>query len=214
MSAEVTSGRGAAGALIALACAFGPHGAAAQVGGVSAPAVAEARVGVASHDVTLFNSGTGGTEAGLNLSGEIVLESPSVLARFGAPRPYAGFSWNSAGATNFGGVGLTWATSRERRLYGVFDLGVVLHDGVVDLPSDPDDPVRQRLADTRVIFGSRDLFRTAIGAGWRMNARWDAQVVVEHLSHGQILGSGKNEGLDNLGVRFAYRFAAPASVDP
>jgi hypothetical protein len=33
------------------------------------------------------------------------------------------------------------------------------------------------------------------------------QAVFEHLSHGQILGSGRNQGLDMAGVRVVYRFA-------
>jgi lipid A 3-O-deacylase len=27
----------------------------------------------------------------------------------------------------------------------------------------------------------------------------------EHLSHGQILGKGRNQGIDNVGVRVIYR---------
>ncbi len=28
----------------------------------------------------------------------------------------------------------------------------------------------------------------------------------EHLSHGQILGDGRNQGLDNIGLRVSYSF--------
>jgi lipid A 3-O-deacylase len=31
-------------------------------------------------------------------------------------------------------------------------------------------------------------------------------LIYEHLSHGQILGNGRNQGLDTLGLRVAYRF--------
>ena len=28
----------------------------------------------------------------------------------------------------------------------------------------------------------------------------------EHLSHGQVLGNGRNQGIDNIGLRVSYTF--------
>ena len=33
----------------------------------------------------------------------------------------------------------------------------------------------------------------------------------EHMSHGQILDSGRNQGLDYVGLRFSYRFDPDAA---
>jgi lipid A 3-O-deacylase len=165
----------------------------------------EVRVGAYKHDVTVFNSGTGGKESGVNIQGEIVFDSPLLLAPLLKPRPYANFSANSDGGTNFGGVGLSWQTPQARKFFGGVDFGVVIHDGVKELPADPANLDRQRLAEERAILGSRSLFRTALSAGYRVSDSIDMAVVFEHLSHGQILGSGKNEGLDNIGVRIAWR---------
>ncbi len=173
--------------------------------------VSELRMGLYAHDVPVFNEGAGGVEAGANLAVEAVFQSPGVLRWLLAPRPFAQFSMNTAGETNFGGVGLAWTTPRWRdRIFGEFGLGYVLHDGVTELPSLRSSPDRQRLAEQRVIFGSRDLFRTTFAVGAELSPHWDAALVFEHLSHGQILHVGKNEGLDNFGLRVSYR-PAPES---
>jgi lipid A 3-O-deacylase len=169
--------------------------------------LSEFRVDLMKHDVTVLNEGSGGTESGFNIQFEAVFDSPELLSWAFNPRPYLNFSWNSDGDTNFGGGGLLWTTPTfAERFYGELAVGVVTHDGVVDLPPNPGDPVRIRLANERVIFGSRQLFRSSLAAGMHLNDRWDAAVVFEHLSHGQIFANGKNEGLDNFGVRLAYKF--------
>ncbi len=167
----------------------------------------EFRLGVLAHDVALVTSGSGGVEDGPNLAIEGLLASPGFFKWIGSPRPYANFSWNLGGDTNFGGVGLAWQTPAWRnRVFGEFGLGVNWHDGVVDLPEQRDDPVRLRLNDTRVLLGSREVFRTTLAAGYRVTDDWDVTIVYEHLSHGQILGTDRNQGLDNIGVRLGRRF--------
>lgn len=166
----------------------------------------ELRLGVLKHDIDTFNESSGGFEDGVNVAAEVVFKSPGAFRYILSPRPYGIFSWNSAGDTNFGGGGLVWATPAWRdRLFFEGGVGYVLHDGVVELPEDPASPVRNRLAFTRVTFGSRDLFRTHLAAGVRLTDRLDAAVVFEHLSHGQIIGEDSNQGLDNAGLRLSYR---------
>ena len=67
------------------------------------------------------------------------------------------------------------------------------------------DPRNDPISAETVFFGSRDLFRTSLALNRDLSDRWGAQLMFEHLSHGQILGSGRNQGTDNVGVRVYYR---------
>ena len=75
---------------------------------------------------------------------------------------------------------------------------------MVDLP--PGDPDRIRIAETRALLGSDWLFRSQIGADYMMTERWAVGAYYEHFSHGQILGNGRNQALDEFGVRLGYHF--------
>ncbi len=166
----------------------------------------EVRFGVLMHDVNVTGNGAGGKEDGVNFAAELVFASPEFLSWVGSPRPFIQGSINSDGLTNFGGVGLAWAVDFTDTFYGEIDFGVSVHDGITELPPNPGDPLRIQLDATRVILGSDVLFRTVFALGTHLSDRWDAAVVFEHLSHGQILAQGRNEGLDNIGLRISYKF--------
>ena len=53
---------------------------------------------------------------------------------------------------------------------------------------------------------TNDLFRTALGADYRLSDAWSVGVQWVHLSHGGVLGDGRNQGIDTAGVRFTRRF--------
>jgi lipid A 3-O-deacylase len=40
---------------------------------------------------------------------------------------------------------------------------------------------------------------------YHLDSPWMVQGYYEHLSHGQILGEGRNQGLDEFGIRVGYR---------
>ncbi|MBL4618074.1 MAG: acyloxyacyl hydrolase [Robiginitomaculum sp.] len=174
--------------------------------GAALAQVEEIRLGVLDHDVNVTGNGAGGKEDGVNIAGEIVFASPDFLQWAWSPRPFVNLSVNTHGETSFGGAGLAWQTDIGNRYFAEFDFGVVYHDGISNLPTDPGDPVRIRLDATRVILGSDLLFRSVLGLGFHVNDQWDASIVFEHLSHGQILAQGRNEGLDNIGIRFSRKF--------
>ena len=50
-------------------------------------------------------------------------------------------------------------------------------------------------------WGREDLFRTTLALTWDIGETWALQGIYEHLSHGQILGEGRNQGLDEIGMR-------------
>ena len=61
------------------------------------------------------------------------------------------------------------------------------------------------------LLGSRDLFRTSFALEREFGPRYAAQLYWAHMSHGQILDEGRNQGLDYVGVRFIYRLDTDAA---
>lgn len=174
---------------------------AAQAGPVD-----EFRLGVVQHNVCIANCDNANKEDGPNVSGEIVFNSPELLDIIWSPRPYVMASVNTAGDTSFGGAGLHWNWDFAEGWSLEPGVGYVIHDGELNFPFPQGDPRNDPISETTVFFGSRDLFRTSLSLNRDFGEKWGAQVMYEHLSHGQILGSGRNQGVDNIGVRVLYRF--------
>ena len=82
----------------------------------------------------------------------------------------------------------------------------VVHDGETDNPFPNGSPEAEEFNDEHVLLGSETLFRTSLGLTRDFEGPWEAQLFYEHLSHGQILASGRNQGLDEVGIRFGYQF--------
>ncbi|PWE16437.1 hypothetical protein DDZ18_13550 [Marinicauda salina] len=160
----------------------------------------EVRAGIAAHD-WIENR-----EDGPQLVGEVLFDSPDLLAAIGAPRPSLLASVNTRGGTNLGAASLIWDIEPAPRLRLEAGFGLAWHDGVIDVDVRRDRENALRLKDSRVLLGSRWLFRSQIGADYAVAERWAIGVFYEHYSHGQILASGRNQGLDEAGVRLSYRF--------
>lgn len=161
----------------------------------------ELRLGLVAHDVVDH------AEDGPQVSVEALFSSPDFLARVWSPRPYLYGSFSTQGYTNLVAAGLAWDGHLTDRLRIEGSLGISYNDGVsdvVDLP--PGDPDRIRIAETRALLGSDWLFRSQIGADYMMTERWAVGAYYEHFSHGQILGNGRNQALDEFGVRLGYHF--------
>ena len=84
--------------------------------------------------------------------------------------------------------------------------GYVIHDGELESPFPQGNPRGDAFTEDHLLLGSRDLFRTTIALHYEITETWGAELIYEHLSHGQILGSRHNQGLDNIGVRVSYNF--------
>ena len=92
---------------------------------------------------------------------------------------------------------------------GAYDVArkrYVIHDGATENPYPGGSQANVDFAEENVLLGSEDLFRTSIGLTRDFAGPWEAQLFFEHLSHGQILGDGHNQGIDQLGIRFGYQF--------
>lgn len=153
----------------------------------------EARIAVLQHDVLHPDT----LETGVDIEAQVF--SNRIEGLYGRPRAYVSAAANSDGDTNFASVGLAWSRRLGEHWTGELQVGYAVHDGVLD----DDDPVRSK---DRLLLGSRDLFRTAVGADYALNDRWAVGVQWTHLSHGQILGDGHNQGIDAVGLRFSRRF--------
>jgi lipid A 3-O-deacylase len=180
--------------------------AAALSASASAQAVDEVRLGVMAHNVCVLDCDNADKEDGPNISGVIVFSSPDFLNLVWSPRPYVVGSVNTAGDTSFGGAGLHWNWDFAEGWSLEPGFGYAVHDGELDFPFPQGDPRNNPISESKVFLGSRDLFRTSLSLNRDLAGPWGVQLMYEHLSHGQILGNGRNQGLDNIGVRVRYTF--------
>ena len=65
---------------------------------------------------------------------------------------------------------------------------------------------RTELYYTRIDFGSHVLFEPELALGVDLNERLAVEASYTHLSTGQIFAQGKNQGLDDAGVRLVWKF--------
>ena len=144
---------------------------------------------------------------GENAEIELVSSSPDFLNIIGSPRPYIMVSGNvSNDGVNFGGVGVLWRWEFADGWAFEPSFGYIIHDGEIDNVY-PDGTIEaEEFSDEHQLLGSRDLFRTSFALEREFGERFAAQLYWEHMSHGQILERGRNQGLDYVGLRLLYRF--------
>jgi lipid A 3-O-deacylase len=149
---------------------------------------------------------------GDNVELEIVSSSPDFLNLIGSPRPYlvGSFSTKDNGV-NFGGVGLLWRWEFADGWAFEPGFGYIVHDGEVDNPFADNTPEAADFSRQHQLLGSEDLFRTSFALEREFGERWAGQLYWEHMSHGQVLDSGRNQGLDYVGFRVLYRLDTDAA---
>jgi lipid A 3-O-deacylase len=168
----------------------------------------EVRAGVFAHNICIGVDGctNAGKEGGVDINVELVFSQIKALHWVFSPRPYLVGSANTEGLTSFGGGGLSWKWQFADNWAFEPQLGYVLHTGAhLDNPYPPSDPERGPFQEKYLLLGSRDLFHLSLAITHDFTPKWGAQVALEHLSHGQILGHGRNEGLDMAGIRIIRR---------
>ena len=168
--------------------------------------VDESYVGVMAHDICVIDCKNAWKEPGPAVEFQVNLDAPHFLDWLGSPHPYAVASLNVAGATSFVGGGLEWRWQVGDHWSVEPGFGYVIHNGELNNPFPNGTPEAQQFSDKHLLLGSRDLFRVSLGVTRDLPGPWEAQLFYSHLSHGQILGRGRNQGLDQLGVRLGYRF--------
>jgi len=175
--------------------------AAALVGFCSSPAQAgvidQVWIGGYAHDISDIGNGKESDTADVQL--EVDTSQPQLLRFLGAPHLNATLALNTAGKTDFAAVGLAWDHRLVGSFYGSAQFGIGYSDGVTTPSSDPKD-------QNRLLLGSNVLFREALGVNWRLKDHWLVGVQFVHASNGLILGHRYNEGINDVGMRFGYRF--------
>lgn len=179
------------------------------VAAMAAPAQAkieEFRVGTVGNVRSDQGDITGGKYGALNVEFDIVSSSPDFLNIIGSPRPYVFVSAPTAeDGVTFGGVGLYWRWEFADGWAFEPGFGYIIHDGEIDNPFPGNSPEGMAFEAEHQLLGSRDLFRTSFALEREIGDRFAGQLYWEHMSHGQILDSGRNQGLDYVGLRFLYR---------
>jgi lipid A 3-O-deacylase len=159
----------------------------------AAPAFAgmsELRLGLLDHDVSFLGHGK---EGGLDVNAELLFDSPRFLKAVWAPRPHVGVSVNTTGDTSQLYAGLTWTWEPVERLFVDVSLGGAIHNGKLDDAS-----------GDRKELGSRALFRESLSLGYRIDDRNSLSIYFDHESNARL--AHNNEGLNNFGIRWGYRF--------
>lgn len=164
------------------------------------------RLGVMKHNICVSDCKNADKESGVNVNGELRLASPDWLGWAGGPHPYVMASVNTDRNTSYGGVGLEWDWEFAKGWRFEPGFGYVIHDGAVNNPFASGTPEAADYSQDHVLLGSKDLFRTSLAVTWDLLPTWAVQGIYEHLSHGQILGTGRNQGMDEIGVRAIWRF--------
>lgn len=188
-------------ALAGLATAFLPASLALAAGIAPASAqmafnqpnfVNEVKLGVLAHDVPYLWSGFN-LESGVDFSGEVIF-SPHVNLLGGTIRPGLGATINSSGYTSRAYLTTHWEwASAPTGLFFSVGLGAAIHDGHLEA----DAPDRKAL-------GARVLFHIPVELGYRFDEHNSLSFYFEHMSNANT--NEYNEGMDNLGIRYGYRF--------
>ena len=149
---------------------------------------------------------------GENVEIELVSSSPDFLNIIGSPRPYIMVSGNvSDDGVNFGGVGLLWRWEFADGWAFEPGFGYIVHDGERDNLFADNTAEAAAFSEEHQLLGSRDLFRSSFALEREFGQRFAAQLYWEHMSHGEVLDQGRNQGLDYVGLRLLYRFETDAA---
>lgn len=184
------------------------------VAGLFAPSVAaakveEIRIGAVQNIRSDHGDIVEGKHEGTNVELEIISSSPDFLNIIGSPRPYLMGSFaTDDGGVSFGGIGVLWRWEFADGWAFEPGFGYIIHDGEIDNPFPGLSPEGVAFEQENQLLGSRDLFRSSFALEREFGAHHALQVYWQHMSHGQILGSGRNQGLDYVGLRYSYRFDA------
>ena len=163
--------------------------------------LSEIRVGAIKHAVSI--TGSRSKETGTDANMEVLFGSPTWFNILWSPRPHLGASFNTSSTnTDFVYTGLTWEWRPWRSIFIDASFGFAIHNGILKNDAGvvfPPDVGRKRE------LGTRALFRESIEIGVAVTEHHSLSAIWDHLSNLGLVGE-QNEGLDNIGIRYGYRF--------
>ena len=178
--------------------------------GMATPARAEVdelRFGV-THNFNVEHRSLEDGREGDSAQAEIVFSSPELFGIIGSPRPYLVGSLNTEGKTSFVGAGVLWRWNWGRHWAFEPGFGYIVHNGEVDNPFPNGTAEAAQFQSEHQLLGSQDLFRVTLALERSFGEHSALQLYYEHASHGQVLDRGRNQGLNNIGLRYVWRFHA------
>ena len=152
--------------------------------------LAEVSIGALLHDEGPFSNSK---EDGYDGHIEIRFKSPEFLDIIWSPEPHIGANINSAGDTSQVFLGLSYEWNLWKGLFAGISVGGAYHDGETDSG-----------AVDKKDLGCHLLFRESLTLGWQLTEHHKIAAVFDHISNANICDY--NEGLENIGLRYSYRF--------
>ncbi len=160
--------------------------------------LSEVRGGLLKHSAAISTSTP--KERGVDGNIEVLFVSPDWLRLIWAPRPHLGASFNASSKdTDQIYAGLTWEWEPFQNVFIDASFGGSVHNGRLHINGADEDSGRRRE------FGCKTLFRESIEFGYRITAHHNVSLIWDHISHGGLCDD-ENEGMDNAGIRYGYRF--------
>ncbi|WKL58536.1 acyloxyacyl hydrolase [Asticcacaulis sp. ZE23SCel15] len=174
--------------------------------------------GAYAHDVTFLGEALGIGAAGREGGADIELgwrsDKKETWDFLRHPSVYVMAAVNTQGDSSHIATGLTWKVNfgETKKWFVRPGFGLAYTDGYDELPdfrtpglSQEEIARRVAMRDDHIEFGSKFLFQPNIALGYDLSERTSIELAYIHLSNGQILGQGKNQGLDDLGLRVSYK---------
>jgi len=162
------------------------------------------RLGLMYHNFCISDCKNANKESPVNVDGELRFGGLSFLSWIGSPHPYVMASINTGGDTSFAATGIEYDWKFFQRWHFEPGFGLAIHDGALNNKYPSGTQAAVDYASDHVLLGSRFLFRTNIVFTRDFNDKLGLQGIYEHLSNGQILGHGRNQGLDEIGLRLVW----------
>ncbi len=158
----------------------------------SAGIFSEIKLGALAHDVGPFSSNK---EDGVDAHVELRFVSPDFLDAIWSPNPHIGADISATGDTSSVWLGLVWEREVWKKLFVGWSMGGAWHNGETDQGEGEVDEKE---------LGCNPLFRLGLNVGWRFDDRHSIDLLLDHISNAKLCDT--NEGLENFGVRYGYRF--------
>jgi len=152
----------------------------------------EVKIGGLQHDPSITANRKEPFTTDLNLE---VMFGSSLPILFGTVRPALGATINFAGFTSKAYLDARWQVECCWGAFFALGIGAAVHNGELDSLATAQDHKQ---------LGYRVLFHPTAEWGYRLTEHHSVSIFFEHISNANT--SRQNEGLDNLGIRYGYRF--------